>query len=699
MSSARRLIESDAFPFETLSVLAEKESWRKEVHRPIYHVHKWWAKRLGSVFRGALLGCALPEDGRFEQEFDRIHDFSKFIVFDPFMGSGTTVGEAHKLGFTALGRDINPIAAESVRVALGTIRRKRLLEEFNTLNETIGREILDLYRSTDSDGNPCQVLYYFWVMRAACPACDQQTDLFSSYVLAKNAYPKKKPEIKVVCPSCGGINDSLHGSKLAQCVACNGEFNPMVGNARGSKATCSHCKTIFSIQKAVAAKKGPPKFRLYAKLVLRDNGDKQYLAATDADIEAYKYCQEMLRREVKSGLIRLPETSLDDGYNTRQAIGYGFRQWREFFNARQLLALAWLERAISRIDDPSSKDALLALFSGVLEFNNMFASYKGEGTGAVRHMFAHHILKPERIPIEANIWGTPKSSGAFSTLFRSRLLRAVDYKEKPADKQLIGDNKIVVSKPLTRPLGTWPGDHPPEPGAVHLSCGDSSQTGLPDASVDFVVTDPPFFDNVHYSELADFFYAWQQLSPRGFIQESNSTRSKREVQDTEVEDFSRKLTAVLTECHRVLKDEGLLVFSYHHSRNEGWSSVAVALLAAGFRVVNAQPVKAEMSVATPKAQAKEPIQLDIMLVCRKIDTADAAPAKIEDANRIAATKIQRLIDAGFKLSTNDLQIIKRGQLLTTICNMEQARGFGLDENKQNMATEAKKSREQLALSQ
>ena len=62
-----RLIESDAFPFEFLSQLAERESWRKEVHRPIYHVHKWWAKRLGSVFRGILLGAKLPEDARSRQ--------------------------------------------------------------------------------------------------------------------------------------------------------------------------------------------------------------------------------------------------------------------------------------------------------------------------------------------------------------------------------------------------------------------------------------------------------------------------------------------------------------------------------------------------------------------------------------------------------------------------------------------------------
>ena len=115
---ARRLIETDRFPVEFISRLAERESWRKEVHRPIYHIHKWWAKRLGSVFRGALLGCLLPEDARLEDEFHRRHDFAGVSVLEPFMGSGTTIGEAHKLGLTALGRDINPVACEAVRVKL-----------------------------------------------------------------------------------------------------------------------------------------------------------------------------------------------------------------------------------------------------------------------------------------------------------------------------------------------------------------------------------------------------------------------------------------------------------------------------------------------------------------------------------------------------------------------------------------------------
>ena len=114
-----RLIESDVFPFEFLSHLAERESWRKEIHRPIYHVHKWWAKRLGSVFRGILLGCQLPTSASLATDFYRSHAFAGLSVFDPFMGSGTTIGEAHKLGFTALGRDINPVAVEAVTTALG----------------------------------------------------------------------------------------------------------------------------------------------------------------------------------------------------------------------------------------------------------------------------------------------------------------------------------------------------------------------------------------------------------------------------------------------------------------------------------------------------------------------------------------------------------------------------------------------------
>jgi len=71
------------------------------------------------------------------------------------------------------------------------------------------------------------------------------------------------------------------------------------------------------------------------------------------------------------------------------------------------------------------------------------------------------------------------------------------------------------------------------------------------------------------------------------------------------------------------------VFSYHHSREDGWTSVAASVLGAGFRLVQAQPVKAEMSVAMPKLAAKSPIDLDVLMVCRKV-ARNRRPCRLSD---------------------------------------------------------------------
>jgi putative DNA methylase len=82
--------------------------------------------------------------------------------------------------------------------------------------------------------------------------------------------------------------------------------------------------------------------------------------------------------------------------------------------------------------------------------------------------------------------------------------------------------------------------------------------------------------------------------------------------------------------------------------------------------VNAQPVKAEMSVATPKSQAKEPIQLDIIIVCRKEAVTEWRRPSIAQAVESAKAKLRRLLSAGFELSRNDRKIVLLGQLLTTL---------------------------------
>jgi putative DNA methylase len=664
-----RLIESDEFPFEFVSALAQRESWRKEIYRPIYHMHKWWAKRLGSVFRAILLGSVLPEDAGLETGFYQQHDLSHIVLFDPFMGSGVTIGEAHKLGMTALGRDINPVAAESVRVAFTPLDRHKLQAAFQQISATVGRKIRRLYQTVDKNGDPCDVLYYFWVKQVNCPDCQNGVDLFSSYIFAQNAYPKQKPEVQICCPACGDIFQGVYHQKEAVCVHCRHLFDPRNAPAKGSKATCSACKCQFPIIQAIQAAPTPPAHKLYAKLVLTPDGDKKYLPVTSEDLAAYAECERELTAALAQNLFPLPDNQLADGYNTRQAMGYNYRQWRDFFNARQLLALGWLHQALTSLPDEAERDALLTLFSGALEFNNMFASYKGEGTGAVRHIFSHHTLKPERTPIEANLWGTAKSSGSFSGLFRSRLLRALDYRDAPFEVSLSQNNKRYgAAKPMgTRPLAQW-GDL--TTGAAALSCGDSARSDLPDRSVDLIVTDPPFFDNVHYSELADFFNAWQRLYPRGFIVGETSTRQSGEVQDGDGDQFAHKLRQVLGECKRILKRNGLLVFTYHHSRADGWLALAQAIYGAGFSVVQAHPVYAEMANATPKAQTKEPILLDAILVCRLQEDdgrpSQNSPKALKLALQAANRQLQRVAASGHTPSEGDKFVIGAAQFFVAL---------------------------------
>ncbi len=667
-SNKLRLIETDEFPIAFLSRLAERESWRKELHRPIYHVHKWWAKRLGSVFRGILLGSVLPEHADLAGKFYENCNHADQVVLDPFMGSGTTIGEAHKLGMTALGLDINPVAVEAVCTALGPMDRNHLRRAFDDLSETVGRRIRDLYKSADAEGRPCDVLYYFWVMQVCCPQCEKDVDLFPSYVIARNARPDRRPEIQLVCPACGDVFPGIRGNRAVACRRCRHVFDPTNGPASAARATCPQCASEFSILKAVRERDSRPKYRLYGKLILTGKGGKQYLAAASGDQEAYRDCSRRLNEGIADGTISIPDLALEHGHNTRQAMNYGFNNWRDFFNDRHLLALGWLHAAISDIPDHSTRRALLTLFSGVLEFNNLFASYKGEGTGAVRHMFSHHILKPERAPIEANPWGIAKSSGAFCNLFRSRLLRAVQYREAPTEINGKHGASQVCSEPFTgRVTEQWPPRGQLGNREICLACADSAATGLAAKTVDLVVTDPPFFDNVHYSELADFFFAWQRLRSTSAVARLTTTRRASEVQDADAHQFAAKLQAVFRECHRVLKDDGLLAFSYHHSRDEGWQSLAEAVLGAGFLVVNSHPVKAEMSVATPKSQAKEPIQLDIIVVCRKQDSAGGrSVSSVQDAMSRARAKLARLTDEGFSLSRNDRKIVFLGQLLTAI---------------------------------
>jgi putative DNA methylase len=656
------------FPLIEISQIAEQESWRKEINRPIYHIHKWWATRLGSVFRGIVLSALSPPGTDIWAEFYKTHDLSGKVVLDPFMGSGTTLGEAVKLGAKAIGCDINPVSTFLVRQAFTPASETQLRAAFEQLERDIAPEIRRYYQTRDPQtGKPIPVLYYFWVKMITTPD-GEAIPLLSRYVFSQDAYPKKKPRAQIVCPGCWGIFEDRFDVAAIACPRCGQKFNPQKGPVTGQYVTGKSGKR-YRIKDLLPIDGTPPLHRLYAMMALRKDGSKVYLPVGEEDLTLYKEAQERLAREA----LPLPESNVRSGHNTDQARGYNYTRWRDFFNSRQLLCLGLLLRGILHIEDLAIQEQMLCLFSSTLEFNNMFCSFKGEGTGAVRHMFSNHILKPERAPLENSVWGTDRSSGTFSTLFESRLLRAKRYLDEPFEidfkydlnKQRVGSRKIVASKPIkARRVETWA-----EMGTTDHSMlifnGDSSNLPIPDASVDAVVTDPPYFDFVHYSELSDFFFSW--LSPvlrdryPWFARMDSSDHGEVQHKDPRV--FSRQLTSVFTEACRVLKDDGVLAFSFHHSRAEGWAAIYDAISKSGLAVVAAHPVHAELRAASPKTATKDPISLDAILVCRKRSFALRLPSVVQDVMASVEALSSRLKAAGLRMSVGDHFVIGAAQTL------------------------------------
>jgi putative DNA methylase len=666
----KKAIES-GFPVVEVSQIAEKESWRKEINRPIYHIHKWWAKRLGSIFRAVALSALTPENSNHWVNFYKFQDFRDKIVLDPFMGSGTTLGEALKLGCKVIGGDINPVSTFLVRQALTRVSEDDLRKTFTQLEQKVAKEIQNYYQTRDPETNELiPVLYYFWV-KTVITEEGESIPLFSSYVFAKNAYPKKKPKSQIICPTCWNIIEDRFDATQTICPHCRSKFNPQEGSAKGQYITSQSGKR-YKIKDLIQVQHTPPNHYMYAMLALRSTGEKIYLPIKDEDRELFQDAATRLAQEN----LPLPTMVVRSGHNTNQAKGYNYLQWRDFFNARQLLCLGLLLREILNIENKTIQEQFICLFSGILEFNNLFCSFKGEGTGAVRHLFSHHILKPERTPLENCVWGTDKGSGTFATLFESRLIPAKRYLDNPFEISIettisenqIGAKKITASRAVNVTLvDSWKEFFAAEKAAFVIN-GSSDSLPIPDGVVDLVITDPPYFDFIHYSELSDFFFAW--LSPilkerYSYFQGENSSRYG-EVQHNEPRIFARQLGQVFAECYRVLAIDGLLIFSFHHSRSEGWVAIYEAIQASGFKVVAAHPVYAEMKGASPKTSAKDPISLDAILVCRKAEENSMTYVDITTAKN-KAEKLSKIIESGgIKLSNSDRFVIIASQLLVGV---------------------------------
>ena len=212
----KRAIE-ETFPIVEINRLAVPE---RNAFKPIYMMHKWFARRASCVFRAILLASMKPAGTNIMEEFYKDHtddtDTNGVKILDPFMGGGTTVIEALRLGSHVTGIDLNPVAwfivkseAESVDIDKLKDAFERLANRKTASSRSVKDELLSHYKTEcPCCGSEADTIYTFWIKSAICtnPTCKKEVSLFKDYIIAL-----KSPSIRYisnyVCPHCSKTFD------------------------------------------------------------------------------------------------------------------------------------------------------------------------------------------------------------------------------------------------------------------------------------------------------------------------------------------------------------------------------------------------------------------------------------------------------------------------------------------------------------
>jgi adenine-specific DNA methylase len=207
---------------------------------------------------------------------------------------------------------------------------------------------------------------------------------------------------------------------------------------------------------------------------------------------------------------------------------------------------------------------------------------------------------------------------------------------------------------------------------VLLLCGSSESVPIPDSSVDAVVTDPPYFGNVMYSELSNFFYVWLRIGLKEKYQEFRTEYVpwideiiENRIQAKGRNEYIHGLVKVLSESKRVLIQNGILVFTFHHTKLSVWGALLEALLQSGFYITATYPVRSEMKAST-HLHEMENIAYDMVFVCRKKTTNPATvqwSTLRESVVQSVAETLKGLQKNGQSTSRQDLFALALGKLL------------------------------------
>jgi len=667
--SERRFIE-ESFPVKEVSQISAKEKSVRHGH--ISTLHIWWARRPLASSRATTYAALVPEP----KDVDDLNARRNFIielskwensnnrklldrarkdilkanngqppkVLDPFGGGGSIPLEALRLGCETYTGDLNPVAVliqkatlefpqkygKPVKMDTGNVMLNKsevnpLLEDVKKwadwVLEEAKKEIGRFYPKYPGGSVP---VGYIWARTIPCqnPSCRAEIPLMRQYWLANKSrrkialYPyikDGKVEFRVVGTGYEKMPDDFdpHKGTVSRAVA----VCPVCGSAVEAKTT----RRLFQ--------EGKSGERMVAViLTMPGETGKRYRVATEEDMEAFNKAAEYMEEKRKKlhdlwGIDPVPDepTPEGSGSGAERAFSvyrYGMTTWGSLFNARQKLSLMTFAEKVREayrkmIAEGVEREYAKAIATYLAISLNRIADKNSNlcrlisQTEAIGYTYSRQALPMLWDYIEMN---TMEHPSGYKNILKETI-------ENIMHCSSISEYSTYASRVTTNAF---------------------SATSLPynDSYFDAVITDPPYYDNVPYSYLSDFFYVWLKRSIGDLYPELFSTSltpKKNEIVaystgagvEAGKRQFEEMLSQAFSEIQRVLKPNGLTVIVYAHKTTEGWETLINSLLDSGLVMTAAWPINTEMQ-ARLRSQESAALASSIYIVARKVERSGIA---------------------------------------------------------------------------
>jgi putative DNA methylase len=492
---------------------------------------------------GALLDAAVLEYGQ------------TLTVADPFSGGGTVTFEAARRGLKAYAQDLYPWPARGLASALSTCGSDLLASASQRVLEAL--EPLRQHYRTAAGVELCHVLR---VRTADCAGCNRQVFEFPHALVSVASRGIADHTAYFGCRACGEVSLRDRGVASFKCDGCDVRWK-----TAPDPFGCPHCSHAVLVPRSWHAV-------LVQELVQVGRRLKAVLRKVqDGDPVDYELAGAVATE------LSLP---IQPGKETKRLLDNGFECWGDLYTRRQAESLAKALTAVRELDaDSATRDRLAFCVLGAAEMPAFLSRWDRFNLKPFEGM-ANHRYTQTTLAVESNL---------LSPVGRGTLPRRLESAAQALDWLIEAQStlpKVVTSQSGRRGRKRTDWD-------VMVTTGSSVRQELRDKSVSVVITDPPYFDDVQYGELARLFHTWLRIYDPTVVVDESGEAVPNAGRGVTADDYEQTIAACLAESRRTLKADGRLVLTFHNKKFAAWRALAGAIGKAGFEVSSLAAVLAE----------------------------------------------------------------------------------------------------------